>query len=303
MALSIIQEKDKIINQLSDAMKEGKPDDSILLLQQELPELSPENSQYPEGASDAGGDSTILDSQKLSFKLWKRLKDISENDNLLFGQSEVKQKSHQPETDKKSYNLNSVNPYMQKPKSTQIVTTDSNLNTIIQKIESDIHRKRKATEMEEFFDIDESKDVNEISEKSEGTSSILKINKKIKPSGSNPRPKRNKPMESPKDSHASANVKKSKKLNISRTDGWTFKNKKAKKSKKDYDAFEVLESSKDINETSHPLESPKKKKGRKAKQNMKAGKMSKSTIGKYKNLDPFQTHIVNRWQRRWTWRL
>lgn len=69
MAIAVIDEQQKFIDKLKTAKEEGKDFDEVFKLQTELPDISPENSQYPEGGSEAGGDSSILESQKLSFKL------------------------------------------------------------------------------------------------------------------------------------------------------------------------------------------------------------------------------------------
>ena len=113
--------------------------------------LSPESSQYPEGAGHSGGDSTVLESQKLSFNLWKKLKEISPDDDLIAKDGNQQTKTI-PKPEKKSYSIESENPYFKAPTTSNIVTGSSSINNIIKKIEDDIIRKRKATDMEEFFD-------------------------------------------------------------------------------------------------------------------------------------------------------
>lgn len=260
-------------------------------------ELSPENSQYPEGANEAGGDSTVLESQKLSFELCKKLKAINKNDDLSFGQEKDKEETKQPQEKsvKKAYMLNHENPYMKKPADTQIVTTDNNLNDIISKIEQSIKRKRGASEMEEFFDDDEEPKPIARSNTNSALSSLAKINlKKKQPPSERPpylqhQHKRKKVVEVKEEIDNSTNTKKSKKLNISRTEGWTFKAKKPKKAKrgKDYDAFDVFESSKDINANDESYQPPTKgkhKKGKpkenKHKEDRKVLSKGKSSIGK-----------------------
>ena len=181
-ALSIIEEKDKFIERLKDQLQKYDANNDFLNLKDDLPQLSPESSQYPDGASNPGGDSTILNAQHLALSLWKKLKKITLNSQFISGNPIAKKKIHDP-IEKKSYTLDEgYDPYKVKSTSVDIITDNSNLNEMINKMEEEVNRKRKASEMEEYVDFEKESNKNEMSNPnySEGKNSLQKVNKKKK---------------------------------------------------------------------------------------------------------------------------
>ena len=269
-------------------------------------EISPENSQYPEGGNEAGGDSTILESQKISFKLCKELKEISENDDLIIKDWNSKPIVQQKQ-ERKSYAIDSNNPHFKVPEPSKIVTHNSSLNDILRKIENDIKRKRKADDIEVFFDDgeeskNESSNLNDQSsgikisldtsgnidksnndESNTVNGSISKVNLKKKQNAvdiSNFQNKRPKLMET-KDSEWNVNPIKPQKVIVSRENGWTFKNtKKGANKHKPADAFDIFESSKDASPS--PKKEKKQKVDKKAKNEKKSKKQKETNITEIK---------------------
>lgn len=266
MALSIIEEKDKIIGALKDHIKNQDPKDNILAIQDDLPVLSPENSQYPE--SNSGGDSSILNSHRLAFETIRKLNEICEDDSLHLPSVSKTQNQADKMAKKKSYTLENDNPYRQKSRTTTIKTNNPILNETIAKIEQDIQRKRKASEMEEFCDFGDTEEVKDLSysgnEVSEGKASIPKSQIAIHDS------KRSKKFENSDNKVVDSKTKK--KINVTRQEGWVIKDNKSNKSKKGRDWADALEDSKEIkNDHSFQFETVEvenkknKKKSKKAK--------------------------------------
>ena len=96
MALSIIEEKDKIIESLMKRLKENKIDDEILELKEEIPQLSPEWSQYPEWSNETSGGTQILNSQRMSYMLAKKLKEINPGNDLFISHEKIKRQVEKP---------------------------------------------------------------------------------------------------------------------------------------------------------------------------------------------------------------
>ena len=262
MSLSIVEEKDKVINELSAKLTQAEIS-SILTNNEEIPFLSPEHSQYPEGASEAGGDTTVLESQKMSFRLSQKLMEIGKNSDsgVLHSGGQSNQK-----VQKKSYSLESINPYTKAPAPTKIITDDSALNATLLKIQSEIGRKRSAQQMQEFVDFnDGSKDVS--NDKSKESDNLAKINHKKKMNHQNDGHKAKRAKVSDRSGEGTVEVQKDKKMKVSKGAGWIQKTNKPKNVKKDYDAFDVLESSKDIDNDKHSKEKSRPKRSKRQVKN------------------------------------
>jgi hypothetical protein len=245
-----------------------------------LPTLSPENSQYPEGNS--GGDSSILNSHRLAFETCKKLSEICENDSLHLPSVSKAQNQAEKVAQKKSYTLESVNPYVQKSKNTIIKTNNPYLNDTIARIEQDIQRKRKASEMEEFCDFGDTEEAKDLSyagnEVTQGKASLSKSQVPGLES------KRSKKLDTQDDKIVEI-ISKKKKLNVSRQEGWVIKSDKSKNSKKGHNWSDALEDNKEVNNDDSfqlaQLEAESKKnKSKKTKPKPKPKNKSKSNKSK-----------------------
>ncbi|CAI2363706.1 unnamed protein product [Moneuplotes crassus] len=306
MALSVIEEKDKYIQKLEEKLRER--DDEVLPVKDDLPELSPECTQYPECSEEPGGDSSILNAQRLSYALCKKLKEISEDDNLIT-KSPVFKTQTDNASEKKSYELDNTNPYLQNTSSARILTADNNLQDTIDKIENDLKRKRRASEMEEFVDFDdnnqaikqpvlnsrESKKTSNFVDSSR--SSLAKINMKKKMSKTNTYKAKRVKKNDKEDSSSLVSIKKTHK--VSRTTGWIIEKKdksNGKKNKKTYDVFHNFDSENDDKNVKSPEKPPEKSppkkpaaKKKNAKKKMKSNNKKKAKRPKKTQKEPDQS--------------
>jgi hypothetical protein len=235
-------------------------------LKDDIPSLSQESNQLEED----GRSVTITESEKMEFKLSNRLMEISQSARS------SKSKVHKKQTPKKSYELESENPYTHKPAQTRLLTNNDELKEKITRIENEIKRKRRTEDMEEFFDLEEEffDPQNPSIVKSDEDSSS-RVNTKSKNQDNVPYFHSAKRMKKQEVTEEPISLKKRKKIDVSRATGWIVKENKPKKSTKNFDAFQCFDSSKDnVSDNERDVQETKEKEETKEKRKKKQKKKS-----------------------------
>ena len=297
MALSVIEHKDNIIQDLKEKLQ--LYDKDTILPDEKWYDVSPEWSQYP---YHSNGDTTNLESHKQSFELCNQLRNISENDEFDIVWNNTQNVVHE-QKEVKPYMLNHQKHNNNSFKSAGIKTNNIALNKQLESLKNSLKINKRNKEIEDFVDFSDPVKSIEQKIKEENTdtalSSLKKVNIKKKRSKKSlqelttdvnePASKRSKPKETNLADQKEIAVKNNKKLNISAANGWVTKPSKKSKngSKKPEDAFAILESSNNIDDSSYdPIEEKVKKKEKKKKCAKNASKKPKRNKSKPDSKSP-----------------